>query len=46
MNARELVHVMNELTYGRGSRILELRALGESLFAQCERCLLYTSRCV
>lgn len=37
MNARELVHVMNELTYGRGSRIPELRALGESLFAQCER---------
>mgnify|MGYP003265534800 FL=1 len=33
MNARELVHVMNELTYGRGSRIPELRALGESLFA-------------
>lgn len=37
MNARELVHVMNELTYGRGSRIPELRAMGESLFAQCER---------
>ena len=37
MNARELVHVMNELTYGRGSRIPELRALGESLFAQCEQ---------
>ena len=36
MNARELVHVMNELTYGRGSGIPELRALGESLFAQCE----------
>lgn len=37
MNARELVHVMNELTYGRGSRIPELHALGESLFAQCEQ---------
>lgn len=37
MNARELVHVMNELAYGRGSRIPELRALGESLFAQCEQ---------
>ncbi len=36
MNARELVHVMNELTYGRGAAIAELRALGESLFAQCE----------
>ena len=35
MNARELVHVMNELTYGRGSAVPELRALGESLFAQC-----------
>lgn len=36
MNARELVHVMNELTYGRGRKIPELRQLGESLFAQCE----------
>ena len=36
MNARELVHVMNELTYGRGARYAELHALGESLFAQCE----------
>ena len=36
MNARELVHVMNELTYGRGARIPELQRLGESLFAQCE----------
>ena len=36
MNARELVHVMNELAYGRGSRIPELRRLGESLFSQCE----------
>ena len=36
MNARELVHVMNELTYGRGAKYAELRALGESLFAQCE----------
>ena len=36
MNARELVHVMNELTYGRGSAVPELRALGESLFSQCE----------
>ena len=39
MNARELVHVMNELVYGRGSRIPELRLLGESLFAQCEASL-------
>lgn len=37
MNARELIHVMNELTYGRGSTVPELRALGESLFAQCEQ---------
>lgn len=37
MNARELVHVMNELTYGRGSTLPELRQLGESLFAQCEQ---------
>ena len=37
VNARELVHVMNELTYGRGRRIPELQALGESLFAQCEQ---------
>lgn len=37
MNARELIHVMNELTYGRGSTLPELRALGESLFAQCEQ---------
>ena len=36
MNARELVHVMNELRYGRGSNIPELRMLGESLFLQCE----------
>lgn len=36
MNARELLHVMNELTYGRGSGLSELKALGESLFAQCE----------
>lgn len=36
MNARELVHVMNELRYGRGSGIPELRMLGESLFSQCE----------
>ena len=36
MNARELMHVMNELTYGRGRKIPELRALGENLFAQCE----------
>ena len=36
MNARELVHVMNELRYGRGSEIPELWALGESLFLQCE----------
>lgn len=36
MNARELMHVMNELTYGRGRKIPELRELGESLFAQCE----------
>lgn len=36
MNARELGHVMNELCYGRGSDIPEFRALGESLFAQCE----------
>ena len=37
MNARELVHVMNELRYGRGRKIPELRTLGESLFAQCEQ---------
>ena len=37
MNARELVHVMNELRYGRGRKIPELRELGESLFAQCEK---------
>ena len=36
MNARELVHVMNELRYGRGSGIPELRMLGESLFSKCE----------
>lgn len=36
MNARELVHVMNELCYGRGKNIPEFRQLGESLFAQCE----------
>ena len=36
MNARELVHMMNELTYGRGARIPELRRIGESLFSQCE----------
>ena len=41
MNARELVHVMNELTYGRGANYAELRALGESLFAQCEKKLPY-----
>lgn len=39
MNARELIHVMNELTYGRGSDLPELRQLGESLFAQCEQTL-------
>ena len=37
MNARELVHVMNELRYGRGASNPELCALGESLFAQCEQ---------
>ena len=36
MNARELVHVMNELRYGRGKEIRELQELGESLFSQCE----------
>lgn len=36
MNARELLHVMNSLTYGRGSEIPELKELGESLFRQCE----------
>lgn len=39
MNARELVHVMNELCYGRGKDIPEFRQLGESLFAQCEESL-------
>lgn len=37
MNARELVHVMNELTYGRGAKLAELRALRESLFASAKR---------
>ena len=37
LNARELVHVMNELTYGRGAAYPELHALGEELFAQCAR---------
>ena len=41
MNARELLHVMNELRYGRGSEIPELRALGESLFSQCEEKLAF-----
>ena len=41
MNARELVHVMNELTYGRGAKYMELHTLGESLFAQCEETLPY-----
>ena len=37
MNARELVHVMNELTlWARKAQIRELQELGESLFAQCE----------
>ena len=36
MNAREMVHVMNELRYGRGKEIRELQELGESLFSQCE----------
>ena len=41
MNARELVHVMNEMVYGRGARYPEIKALGESLFAQCEKYLPY-----
>ena len=41
MNARELLHMMNELVYGRGSAYPELVALGESLFAQCEEQLPY-----
>lgn len=39
LNARELIHVMNELVYGRGRALPEFRALGESLFAQCEASL-------
>ena len=41
MNARELVHVMNEMVYGRGSALPELRRLGESLFSQCEAVMPY-----
>ena len=36
LNARELMHMLNELAYGRGAAYPELRALGEELFAQCE----------
>ena len=41
MNCRELVHVMNEMVYGRGAKYPEIRALGESLFSQCEKELPY-----
>ena len=41
MNARELVHLMNEMVHGRGSRYPEIRALGESLYAQCAQELPY-----
>lgn len=36
VNARELNHILNELTYGRGRAYPELRALGEELFSQGE----------
>ena len=41
LNARSLIHMMNEMVYGRGSAYPELVALGESLFAQCEEQLPY-----
>ena len=44
VNGRELVHIMNELAYGRGRTLPELRALGESLFAQCEEKLPFLAR--
>lgn len=34
VNCRELIRLMNELVYGRGSRFPEFVAIGESLFAQ------------
>ena len=43
VNARQLIKIMNEMVYGRGKNYPELVELGQSLFAQCEDCLLYTS---
>lgn len=34
VNARELVHILHAMLYGRGSRNAEIRALGESLYHQ------------
>lgn len=44
VNGRELIHIMNEMVYGRGRDFPELAALGESLFTQCEACLPYLAR--
>ena len=44
LNARELMHMLNELAYGRGAAYPELRALGEELFAQCEERFPYLVR--
>lgn len=41
VNCRELIHIMNELVYGRGAAVTELRELGESLFSQCEAVMPY-----
>ena len=41
LNIRELMHMLNELTYGRGAAYPELAALGGELFAQCEELFPY-----
>lgn len=41
VNGRELIKIMNEMVYGRGSRFSEIAELGRSLFAQCEDKLPY-----
>ena len=37
LNGREVINVLRAMLYGRGSRITEIKALGESLLAQCRK---------
>lgn len=37
LNGREIINVIRAMLYGRGSRIAEIRALGESLLEQCRK---------